>query len=270
MAVRWTEEELESICVETAKLRLKSPDSAFGTLVAQAQKVLPADRRRKINNSQTWAPILDRVRTILAAIPGQRTTTQPTEKIVEKIRDLTESELLEQVQRLDHKTVISIIGEEDVANHLPLAVILSEAGKRLAGIIDLFGNLAEEARNIREAIENLETTPTTSQIRTEQVPATIRAAVTKPAKVMVIGPKPNQQQHLIDQLKRVASINFIENGVRDIPSGTEVVVIWVKFTSHAMFQIAQDYCANSKAKLIVHRGGLGALAQKIYEEIRRL
>ena len=88
-------------------------------------------------------------------------------------------------------------------------------------------------------------------------------------RILITGLLPGQQQKITEKFQNRASLSFIESGVRYLSGSQDYVIIYAKFSSHSTFNSLKNKAFGKRVKLLIHRGGLTTLAERIEELIAR-
>lgn len=82
-------------------------------------------------------------------------------------------------------------------------------------------------------------------------------------KILVYGLLPRQQKVILDHFKDVAEFTFVEQKVKYLSGTHDYVIINVKFASHAGFNFIKSKTVGKSIRLLIHKGGLVKLIEKI-------
>lgn len=78
---------------------------------------------------------------------------------------------------------------------------------------------------------------------------------------LLIGGLPRQYEQLCRRLKGRVKLAHLGQGRKSVPAGFAVYFIWARFCAHC-----QQDAARLRGRVVVHRGGLAALAGRILRE----
>jgi hypothetical protein len=88
-------------------------------------------------------------------------------------------------------------------------------------------------------------------------------------RILISGLLPGQQYRLAQRFEGKALLSFVESGVRYLSGSQDYVIIAAKFASHSTFNSIKSKIFGKRIRLLIHRGGLTTLAERIEELIAR-
>jgi hypothetical protein len=177
----------------------------------------------------------------------------------------------------DHHTpaqLIAMVDPEDILDCLPFSKVFGFVAEHFMESIGQFSGQfshfftahQEMPKPVRPAphkpAEPIQrTTPITAPAPTPAIPKVAR--VEKP-KVTILGLKGDQQQNVLRQLGNRCNFTFIEadRTGKSIPDGQDVIVLWAKFSNHAIQSQAKSKVGQG-TRLITHHGGLSEMIKKL-------
>lgn len=88
-------------------------------------------------------------------------------------------------------------------------------------------------------------------------------------RILISGLLPGQQYRLAQRFEGRALLSFVESSVRYLSGSQDYVIIAAKFASHSTFNSIKSKIFGKRIRLLIHRGGLTTLAERIEELINR-
>lgn len=88
-------------------------------------------------------------------------------------------------------------------------------------------------------------------------------------RILISGLLPGQQHRIAEQFEDRAFLSFVESSVRYLSGSQDYVIIAAKFASHSTFNSLKSKMFGKRIRLLIHRGGLTTLAERIEELIAR-
>ena len=88
-------------------------------------------------------------------------------------------------------------------------------------------------------------------------------------RILISGLLPGQQNRLAERFQGRALLSFVESSIRYLSGSQDYVIIAAKFASHSTFNSVKSKIFGKRIRLLIHRGGLTTLAERIEELIAR-
>lgn len=236
--IYWTDEESEKVTTLTTAMRLNNVTDSIVTLIKRAQEQLPVERRRptlsavicsnmireiekRVADIQEQAYQASRLRDELRSVKENEKQSEPTD---EELLRLYGTKVLEQLTPED---AVSQFGTEALLSAIPDDQLLGIVVQRLYRV---FSDVS-----LREPT----TVPRPLHIEESKRAYTETSIVTsKPRlpRVVVIGPKENQQTLIQEACGNAANLWFSDGGDKPIPSSCDIIVFWTRFSSHSRYK----------------------------------
>lgn len=81
--------------------------------------------------------------------------------------------------------------------------------------------------------------------------------------ILILGLLPRQQQKIFEKFAKRASLVFSEKSVSCISGKQDYIIIVAKFSNHTIFHDIKSKIFGKRIKLLIHRGGLTTLGERI-------
>lgn len=81
--------------------------------------------------------------------------------------------------------------------------------------------------------------------------------------ILILGLLSRQQQKIAERFATRASLVFSEKSVSCISGKQDYVIIVAKFSNHTIFHSIKSKIFGKRIKLLIHRGGLTTLSERI-------
>jgi hypothetical protein len=280
----WTDDELDILADEMARLRLEDPLPNLLALLRQAQEKLPVDRTRTIQQLGQAQDLVDKVvlRIESFKIEVQKGREPPPD--ARKVLDgMPEKEFGEYVARRlpvppppTPEEVLGRMSKEEVLAYmtarLPAGVLLAHAFSQMAQVVLRIEQTQAAVTDMATAVaEHLTSSGNPGPSSTASSSSNGHAGGPTPARparprIAVVGLKPGQVQQVAAACSEVAELHFVTKDRRAVtfPSGAEYVVLFTKWIGHD----ADDAALKHFPRERVHRHG-GGITEGI-NLIRRL
>jgi len=264
--IYWSEKEWDQLAELVFAMRRNHPEQSVSALVNRAQKQFPEDRRRTGLSNHAIRPLLDRLRALdsrlreaqdeAASLRARIAIYDGIETRDQVLSSLTDDEILRFGDRLlgllTPNDVIAAFPTEEMVALIPVERLVGVAAQRFA--FELLH------RKIETSVLLPKNFLTDAKIRQ---PSVSRQTPKKRPRIVMVGLKGNQPQHVRERLEDICELTFLDVSLRDghaIPTSADHVFIWSNFVSHIHRNVVRSRISTDR--ITEHHGGLQVLIDK--------